>query len=52
MRSDTDTAKDVYRYDAETGALDRVSGGEADADANGNNDLFDATITTGNRGGR
>ena len=30
--------KDVYRYDAETGVLDRVSGGEAGHDANGNND--------------
>ena len=27
--SDTDDAKDVYRYDAETGALERVSVGEA-----------------------
>lgn len=49
--SDTDTAKDVYRYDAGTGELDRVSGGETGSDANGNNDLFDATITDGNRGG-
>jgi hypothetical protein len=42
---DTDTAKDVYRYDAETGQLDRVSGGESGYDANGNNSSFDATIT-------
>jgi hypothetical protein len=34
--ADTDNAKDVYRYDALTGALDRVSVGEAGLDANGN----------------
>jgi hypothetical protein len=48
---DTDTAKDVYRYDAATGMLDRVSVGEAGADANGNNSLFDATIAAAHRGG-
>jgi hypothetical protein len=42
--SDTDTAKDVYRYDALTGVLDRVSVGEAGSSENGNGDLFDATI--------
>jgi hypothetical protein len=47
--SDTDAAKDVYRYDAETGILDRVSGGEAGYDANGNGE-FDATITPGRLG--
>jgi hypothetical protein len=35
-QADTDDAKDVYRYDAVTGALDRVSLGEGGADANGN----------------
>ena len=39
---DTDTAQDVYRYDAESGALDRVSVGEDGYDANGNNDAFNA----------
>lgn len=34
--ADTDDAKDVYRYDAVTGELDRVSLGEAGYDANGN----------------
>jgi hypothetical protein len=34
--NDTDNAKDVYRYDAVTGALERVSVGEAGHDANGN----------------
>ena len=34
--ADTDDAQDVYRYDAETGALNRVSLGEAGADADGN----------------
>jgi hypothetical protein len=42
--SDTDAAKDVYRYDAETGVIDRVSIGEDGADANGNNSEFNATI--------
>ena len=41
---DTDTAKDVYRYDAETGLLTRVSVGEDGYDANGNDDAFDASI--------
>jgi NHL repeat len=41
---DTDTAADVYRYDAQTGALARVSIGEGGADDNGNNSQFDATI--------
>jgi hypothetical protein len=35
-KGDTDTAKDLYRYDALTGALERVSLGEAGYDANGN----------------
>ena len=41
---DTDAAKDVYRYDAQTGTLERVSVGEDGSDANGNADQFDATI--------
>jgi hypothetical protein len=48
---DTDTAKDVYRYDAETGELDRVSDGESGYDANGNNSSFDATITNADGNG-
>ena len=47
---DTDTAKDVYRYDAQTGALERVSVGEDDYDANGNNNEFDANIEHGAMG--
>jgi hypothetical protein len=35
-KGDTDNAKDLYRYDAFTGALERVSLGEAGHDANGN----------------
>jgi hypothetical protein len=46
-QADSDTAKDIYRYDAQTGALDRVSIGEAGYDANANNSAFDATITNG-----
>jgi hypothetical protein len=52
VSNDTDTAKDVYRYDAETGMLDRVSLGEAGYHANGNDDAFDATITPHDSGAR
>lgn len=53
LPNDTDNAKDVYRYDAETGALVRLSLGEGGHDANGNRDdelgqggeSSDATIT-------
>lgn len=41
---DTDTSKDIYRYDAMTGSLERVSVGEDGYDANGNDSRFDATI--------
>lgn len=41
---DADSTKDLYRYDAVTGALERVSVGEAGYDANGNNDAFDARM--------
>jgi hypothetical protein len=44
--SDTDTARDVYRYDAETGALERVSAGENGYDSNGNDDAFNARIAS------
>jgi hypothetical protein len=47
---DTDTAKDIYRYDAVTGKLERVSVGERGYDANGNNSAFDANIAPGHRG--
>ncbi len=36
VAGDTDNAQDVYRYDAETGLLQRVSTGEDGYDANGN----------------
>jgi hypothetical protein len=51
VAGDRDTASDVYRYDAQTGALDRVSVGEDGADANGNNSAFDATIPNTNHTG-
>ena len=51
LPGDTDNAKDVYRYDAQTGALERVSIGEAGNDANGNDNAFDATIAPGHMGG-
>ncbi|HEY3828776.1 MAG TPA: hypothetical protein VGL57_06220 [Solirubrobacteraceae bacterium] len=38
VAGDTDNAKDVYRYDAEAGALERVSTGENGNQANGNCD--------------
>jgi hypothetical protein len=41
---DTDTARDIYRYDAVTGLLDRVSVGEDGYDVNGNNSGFNAVI--------
>lgn len=41
---DTDETEDIYRYDAVTGVLDRVSTGEAGFDANGNGGEFGATI--------
>ncbi len=41
---DTDTAADVYRYDAETGEIVLVSVGEDGHDDNGNNSAFDARI--------
>ncbi len=44
VAGDTDAAKDVYRYDAQSGTLDRVSGGEGGYHANGNDSAFDATI--------
>ena len=51
VSGDTDTAKDVYRYDAETGALERISDGEAGYHENGNDSHFDATIRGGHHGG-
>jgi hypothetical protein len=50
LGDDTDAARDVYRYDAETGSLSRVSVGEGGNDANGNS-VFDATIAPGGQGG-
>jgi hypothetical protein len=44
VANDTDTAKDVYRFDAQTGALDRVSTGEDGYHENGNSSAFDAMI--------
>jgi hypothetical protein len=48
---DTDTAADVYRYDAATGGLVRVSVGENGHDGNGNNNAFDASIAVPHFGG-
>jgi hypothetical protein len=43
VEGDTDSAKDVYRYDTGSGLLIRVSAGEDGYDTNGN-DEFDASI--------
>jgi hypothetical protein len=51
-RDDTDTARDIYRYDASADALERVSVGEDGFDANGNRDAnADAQINKVNGGG-
>lgn len=42
--SDVDSARDVYRYDAGDGELTRVSVGEGEFDANGNNSAFNASL--------
>jgi hypothetical protein len=47
---DTNAAQDVYRYDAVTGALERVSTGEGGYDANGNAGLLGSQITVSYRG--
>jgi len=44
VAGDTDTTSDIYRYDAETGVLERVSVGEDGYGSNGNNNAFDAEI--------
>ena len=46
VAGDTDSARDVYRYDAQSETLDRVSVGEDGYDANGNNDAFNASLPT------
>lgn len=50
LKNDTDTGRDVYRYDAVAGTLERVSVGEGGADANGNDNAFDASIAAGHMG--
>lgn len=48
---DTDAAADVYRFDAVSGSLQRVSLGEDGYDSNGNNSEFDSVIEAGHYGG-
>jgi len=57
-KSDTNAVKDVYRFDADTGLLLRVSGGEGGYDSDGNHGVFGengealgASITPGHHGG-
>jgi hypothetical protein len=54
VREDTDDAKDIYRYDVETGNLERVSVGEDSYKANGNANGSDndAKIAASHMGGR
>lgn len=47
---DTNATRDVYRYDAETDALERVSTGEGGYQANGNGGLLGKHIIAGNHG--
>ena len=49
--NDTNMAKDVYRYDAETGAISRVSIGEDGYDPNGGGGLLGSRIAQGHSGG-
>lgn len=45
-RDDTDETRDIYRYDALSGTMQRVSLGEAGADEDGNGGSAGATIAT------
>jgi hypothetical protein len=47
---DTNVAKDVYRYDAQTGALSRVSIGDDGYDPNGGGGTLGSRIEDGHRG--
>jgi hypothetical protein len=47
---DNNSVRDVYRYDADTGALTRVSIGEDGYDANGNAGTAGSSIMLGNHG--
>jgi hypothetical protein len=53
LPSDTNVGQDVYRYDAQSGRLVRVSGGEDGADDNGNGsgNVLGAKIAPGHDGG-
>jgi hypothetical protein len=51
VSGDTNSVVDVYRYDARSGVLQRVSIGEEGADANGNGGAFDASIRSVGLGG-
>ena len=43
-QDDTDNAADIYRYDLQTGQLNRISIGRRGNDANGNDDAYKAEI--------
>ena len=52
LRSDdTNVAKDIYRYDAETGAISHISIGEDGYDPNGGGGLLGSQIAQGHSGG-
>lgn len=52
VADDTDSARDVYRYDTQTGSLERVSVGEDGYGANGNDSSLGASLAPGHYGGR
>jgi hypothetical protein len=47
---DTNSVRDVYRYDAQTGALERISTGEDGYDANGNGGSLGSDVASGHHG--
>jgi hypothetical protein len=52
VKGDTDSGRDIYRYDVEAGSLERVSLGEEGYKANGNGEGFSAGLPIENSGGR
>jgi hypothetical protein len=51
VSNDTDTTRDVYRYDAASGEIERVSVGEAGHGSNGNSNTFGAQLPELNQDG-
>jgi hypothetical protein len=51
VSNDTDTTRDVYRYDSASGEIERVSVGEAGYGSNGNSNTFGAQLPVLNQDG-